>query len=221
MGGDGKPKTAAAAKVTRERLLDTAEEMFARHGYEGVSIRDLTDKAGCNLAAIHYYFGDKQTLYEDVFLRRLRELTSRRAVSIKEAMSQRGGATLESLLRAYAKAFVEPLADHRVSQRLMMLLTREMVEHRLPKQMFLDEMAIATMQPLEQALRTVCPFLSAAQAKLVIHSIIGQLVHIVHVSISPVPDSEAVGPFRAEDAIEHIVKFSAAGIRAYEGGKRK
>jgi AcrR family transcriptional regulator len=49
---------------TRERLLDRARELFARHGYAGVTLRKLADVAGVNPALIHYYFGDKESLYE-------------------------------------------------------------------------------------------------------------------------------------------------------------
>jgi TetR/AcrR family transcriptional regulator len=48
----------------RERLLDRARELFARHGYAGVTLRKLAETAGVNPALIHYYFGDKEQLYE-------------------------------------------------------------------------------------------------------------------------------------------------------------
>ena len=49
---------------TRERLLDRARELFALHGYAGVTLRKLAEVAGVNPALIHYYFGDKESLYE-------------------------------------------------------------------------------------------------------------------------------------------------------------
>lgn len=49
---------------TRERLLDRARELFAQHGYAGVSLRKLAEVARVNPALIHYYFGDKESLYE-------------------------------------------------------------------------------------------------------------------------------------------------------------
>lgn len=53
-------------KSTKEKLLNTAEQLFARHGLDGVSTRDLAGKAKVNLCAISYYFGSKQKLYEAV-----------------------------------------------------------------------------------------------------------------------------------------------------------
>lgn len=49
---------------TRERLLDRARELFAHHGYTGVTLRKLAEVAKVNPALIHYYFGDKESLYE-------------------------------------------------------------------------------------------------------------------------------------------------------------
>jgi len=48
---------------TRERLLRAGLEVFGVHGYEGVSTRQLANRAGVNLAAIPYHFGGKQGLY--------------------------------------------------------------------------------------------------------------------------------------------------------------
>jgi uncharacterized membrane protein len=94
-----------------------------------------------------------------------------------------------------------------------MLFTREMVEEHLPKGFFLDEMAIPIMNVLGKALRTVCPFLTEKQAIMAIHSIIGQLVHTIHLKV--MPKAEILGQFDTKQVIDHIVRFSAAGIRSY------
>jgi AcrR family transcriptional regulator len=52
---------------TAAELISVATELFAQHGYEGTSIRMITDKAGANLGAITYHFGSKEALYESVF----------------------------------------------------------------------------------------------------------------------------------------------------------
>ena len=51
---------------TKDKLLKTAARLFARHGTDGVSTRELARQAGVNLCAISYYFGSKQKLYEAV-----------------------------------------------------------------------------------------------------------------------------------------------------------
>ena len=56
---------------TRESLLDAAESLFAEHGIQASSLRMITQRAGANLAAVHYHFGSKEGLVRAVFSRRL------------------------------------------------------------------------------------------------------------------------------------------------------
>ena len=57
---------------TRERLLDVAEQLFARRGLDAVSVRDITREAGANLGAITYHFGTMRKLIVAVFERRMK-----------------------------------------------------------------------------------------------------------------------------------------------------
>ena len=62
---------------TRDRLLAAARLLFARDGFEGASIRDITGKAGANLGAVTYHFGCKEALYHEVLRRVLEPLRDR------------------------------------------------------------------------------------------------------------------------------------------------
>lgn len=53
-------------KETKEKLLQTATELFAKYGINGVSTRVLAKESGVNLSSINYYFGSKQKLYDAV-----------------------------------------------------------------------------------------------------------------------------------------------------------
>jgi AcrR family transcriptional regulator len=57
------------AKPTRNRILDVAEDQFARSGFDGATTRGVASSAGCNVALISYYFGGKQGLYEELLAR--------------------------------------------------------------------------------------------------------------------------------------------------------
>ena len=54
---------------TRDKLLDCAEDLFGRHGLEGVSLRTINAEAGLSPAALHYHFGSKQLLVEALLFR--------------------------------------------------------------------------------------------------------------------------------------------------------
>lgn len=51
---------------THSALLQAARRLFARHGYEGASVRAITREAGVNLGAVTYHFGSKRALFEAV-----------------------------------------------------------------------------------------------------------------------------------------------------------
>jgi AcrR family transcriptional regulator len=69
---------------TRERILDAAEQQFMAHGFDGTSMRMITNVAGVNLAAVNYHFGSKEGLLRDVFRRRLTWLNQERLAVLDE-----------------------------------------------------------------------------------------------------------------------------------------
>jgi AcrR family transcriptional regulator len=55
--------------TTRERIIDAAGEIFAQRGFDATTVRDICQSAGANIAAVNYYFGDKQRLYIEAVVR--------------------------------------------------------------------------------------------------------------------------------------------------------
>ncbi|MFH1764625.1 MAG: TetR/AcrR family transcriptional regulator [Gemmatimonadota bacterium] len=53
-------------KDTRQRLIDAGRKLIATRGFEGTSVRALTEEAGANLGAVTYHFGSKEKLYQAV-----------------------------------------------------------------------------------------------------------------------------------------------------------
>ncbi len=82
--------TGKNAAVT-ERILQAAEELFARDGYDGATMRNITRKAGVNLAASHYHLGDKRDLYCRVLERRLRPINEARLAELAHAEEEAAG----------------------------------------------------------------------------------------------------------------------------------
>jgi len=227
------PDSTKGARITRQRLLVAAEEMFAQKGFDGTAIRDITTKAKRNQAAVNYFFGDKRELYEELFRLRLREMCESRLNAIKTVMSDKTKPTLEKLFYAYSVDFLKPFADPQQSQRFLQLLFREMAEQRLPKNMFLDEIAAPTITAMEEAIAAICPKINKHDALMCTLSLTGQLVHIMQAKVlfegAPgLADSESRGgqghsitSINIDESIDHIVKFSVAGIRAYAKGDKK
>lgn len=85
-----------------EQLLDAAEELFSRHGLHGVTIKDIADKVGVHKSLVHYYFTDKQEVFDKVMARRAPVTSGRRmdALDAYEA-SVNGKPTVEGALRAF------------------------------------------------------------------------------------------------------------------------
>src|SRR5476651_99954 len=71
-------------KPGKERILDAAERLFARNGFYGISVRDITEAAGIDVALVSYHFGGKRELFAAVFQRRAELLNPERLAMLEE-----------------------------------------------------------------------------------------------------------------------------------------
>jgi len=60
-------------KETKQKLLDAACEVFAEKGYRMATITEICRRAGANVAAVNYYFGDKDSLYVSAWRQAMRQ----------------------------------------------------------------------------------------------------------------------------------------------------
>jgi AcrR family transcriptional regulator len=81
---------------TRERLLQVAESLFIEHGYEAMSLRQITGHAEANLAAVNYHFGTKELLMQEVLAKRLDRLNRERLELLSCCEEQQAGQSLEA-----------------------------------------------------------------------------------------------------------------------------
>ena len=51
---------------TRQRLLESACEIFAEQGYQAATVAEICERAEANIAAVNYHFGSKEALYDEV-----------------------------------------------------------------------------------------------------------------------------------------------------------
>ena len=102
-------RSLAASDDTRERILDTAERLFARDGHSGATLRAITRAARVNLAAVNYHFGGKDALYRAVFVRRIRPMNLARLAAL-EALERESPACAIPL-RTLLDVIFRPIAD--------------------------------------------------------------------------------------------------------------
>jgi AcrR family transcriptional regulator len=112
-----------AQAATKAQVFAAAERLFALHGFQNVSVRDITAEAGVNLASVNYHFGSKDALLFEIFRRRTAELNRERARMLHEATDRHAGAPpvrdiLEALF-APPLRWADPAHDRRVSAQFI------------------------------------------------------------------------------------------------------
>jgi AcrR family transcriptional regulator len=105
----GAPKKKPDAKRGKERILDAAEGLFARHGFYGVSVRDITEAAQVDVALVNYHFGSKRELFASVFQRRAELLNPERLARLEEVRRAAlpGVPTLEEIVNSFTYPLLE------------------------------------------------------------------------------------------------------------------
>lgn len=104
-----------------DRLLAVGRELFARHGYDGTSVRTITSKAKANLGAITYHFGSKHVLYSAVLSMLIKPLGQR--INFALVLERPPLEKIESVVRAFF--------DHiRANPDMPAIVVREMASGR-------------------------------------------------------------------------------------------
>ncbi|WBQ13856.1 TetR family transcriptional regulator [Hyphomonadaceae bacterium BL14] len=96
-------------EVTREKLLDAAEMLFALKGFHGVTVRAIAREADSDPALVTYYFGGKRELFDDVLLRRAEQLNQVRLQELEACEREAGpdGPTVEQIIAAFTHPLLE------------------------------------------------------------------------------------------------------------------
>jgi AcrR family transcriptional regulator len=93
-------------------ILDAAEELFAMHGRHGVTLKAIAKAARVDTALIHYYFGDKDQVFRDVFARRASEVNSARIAAMDAYEASVGDEkTIESVLDVFLRPIYETVIE--------------------------------------------------------------------------------------------------------------
>ena len=200
---------------SREHLLLTAGPIFAESGYRGTTVRRICEAAGVNIAAINYYFGDKERLYIEA-VKHARGLIEQRwpLPAWPPEMSAEG--RLESLIFT----FVNRLLCQASSGWQMKLVMREMIEPTRASEEMVQEAFRPFFRVLVSIIRELAP---SSTPSTVLHrlgfSIIGQCVfYRVHErAVTLMIDAdERSAEFTADRLAAHIFQFSLAAIRSLD-----
>jgi AcrR family transcriptional regulator len=204
---------------TKERILDAAERLFAGHGYEGVSLRDIGTAAGVQIALVSYYFGGKQGLYRAVFERRIAPISARRRAALRQAMDRaKPRPTVEEILDALARPWVE-LRKTRGGQHYSRLLAREVADPNESRRGIvrdlLDPIAAEFIAALEKAL----PHYPRAEIHWAYHFFVGALLMVLLDPSRTRRLSGALCDMSDNGAVtQNIVGFFSRALRERGGG---
>ena len=106
----GRPTKDSRDKDARQAILDVAEERFSRHGFHGVTVREVANAAEVNTALIHYYFKSKKDLFDAVFMRRAEVINAERLATMDAYEAEHGdGVTVEGALEAFLRPVLSRL----------------------------------------------------------------------------------------------------------------
>jgi len=120
------PQTAVEGNAP-DRILVAAERLFAAKGFD-ISLREITDRAQVNIAAVNYHFGSKANLTEILFDRVSRDVNGRRLEEIGAIMAQARQQERPPDLDSIILAFIKPYLDRSETGRL---LARLILQHRI------------------------------------------------------------------------------------------
>jgi AcrR family transcriptional regulator len=195
---------------TKAQLLDVAEQLFLRSGL-GVSVRDITDAAGQNGAAIHYHFGSRDALVGAVIARRANDLAARRRAALQTLRDAPTPPTIRDVVAGLVGAYVGMVeAEGPDAQRWVDLMHALWLD-RSPALAFMSEQA-ADERDWARLARAALPHLDDdgfdARFELAIETIIVGLR-----TPTRAPGADAVHlPAPLAARAEILVDFVAAGL---------
>ncbi|TAN07512.1 MAG: TetR/AcrR family transcriptional regulator [Rhodanobacteraceae bacterium] len=198
---------------TRQRILGAAEELFAERGFAGASLRQVTAAAKVNLAAVNYHFGSKDNLIEEVFRRRLDELSHRRLERLAE-VNRSVAPTLEAVLDAFIMPALELSLDREGGSVFMRVLARAFAEHNSNLRKFLSDNYGHVLKEFAAAFARLLPHLSKDELYWRLDLAVGALTYaMADFGMIQRRSGETERQHR-EQMARHLVHFTAAGLRA-------
>ena len=211
-----------AEAATREALLDAAEALFARFGFDGTSLRQITAQAKANLASVNYHFGSKEKLFLETWARRIRPINERRRTLLADVLAKGGKRPkLEDVLEAYIRPLIELAARPQPwCAHFQRLVGRIAIESEGFARPFFEKELGPLAALFRQAVSQAEPDLKSDDVFWSMFFLTGSMFLTLNSThkISTLSGGEA-NPRDAEGTIRRLVAYAAAGARALRPGR--
>ena len=206
--------TASVHFSTKERLLTAAEDLFAQFGFAGMSLRQVTTHADVNIAAVNYHFGSKENLVNEVFRRRLDELSQKRLEALRVAQAQ-----AEPQIEAVLAAFIEPALALTLDRQgggsaFVRVLARAYAEKNERLRKFLSDNYGHVQRDFAKAISAHVPALSKEELYWRLDFIAGALTYAMADFGLIKRPGNVIEKTHCQRSAQALIRFAAAGLRA-------
>ena len=197
----------------RRRILVSACRVFAEKGYHAASVADICRRAGANVAAVNYYFGDKATLYAEVWQAAYEKC-------VGPVFSEAGSKDPEEQLRLFIRSLIQHFTDGGSQGEFTRLYLMELAN---PTGLISDLWHIL-VEPRRRVLLAIIRNImgrTASDEQIIFCeiSIISQCRSLLSIRRSDMEylTGEVLSPELIQRLADHIADFSLAGIKAMSG----
>ena len=198
---------------TKDRILGAAEELFAQHGFAGTSLRQVTSRADVNIAAVNYHFGSKENLVNEVFRRRMDDMTDLRLSQLKTALEKHPG-ELQPVLAAFVEPALAMSQDRHGGGAFVRVVARAYAEKNDGLRKFLSDHYGHVLREFGKAIATCVPGLSKEELYWRLDFLAGALTYaMADFGLIKRPANVTEAAHR-ERAARELIRFAEAGIRA-------
>jgi AcrR family transcriptional regulator len=205
--------------TTRERIAEAAGEIFAERGFDGTTVRDICQRAGANIAAVNYYFGDKQRLYVEAVVRAHRwRMEKARLPEWSE------GTPAETKLADFIATFIRRVLTGPEDTWHTKLVMREMANPTAACAELVQSSIRPQFEILLLILRELMPEeTDADELRLTAFSVVGQCLfyHFADPVIRNLLTDKQYSELDIAKIAEHILQFSLSSIERTARRERK
>ena len=199
-----------------ERILDAAEELFAAHGYDGVTMRQIASLAKVDVALANYHFGKKLDLFHAVFNRRGEFLSRLRRDVLLTNKKQAQGApqTLEQIIEAFLSPLKIAQQSNDPGWRNYLALLAYVMTSPIWSKMLLPDIFDKRVEEFMNELKLALPEAKETDLHWCYHYVSGTLA--LTLAQTGRIDRLSEGKCQSSDfdaAYERMIPFVAAGFR--------